>query len=129
MQLLDILLNAQGGQLVGKLARAYRIAPAEAEAAMRAVLPQLAESLERNTLNRGGLADLVQALGHGHHEQALDHPAVFADPNWRADGDRILGNILGSKDKSRAIAAQASRETGLSEELIKSMLPSFATIR
>jgi hypothetical protein len=128
MQLLDILLNAQGGQLAGNLARAYRISPAEAEAAIRAVLPALAENLERNTLNRGGLADLVQALGHGHHEQALDHPAVFADPNWRADGDRILGNILGTKDKSRAVAAQASRQTGLSEELIKSMLPSVATI-
>ncbi len=127
MQVLDIIRNAQGGQAVDHLARTFNIAPEDADAVIEAVLPRLSSALERNTLSRGGLADLVQALGQGHHAQYLDDPRAIADPSTIADGNAILGHILGDRDKSRAVAVEAARFSGVSEGLIKMLLPILAT--
>ena len=127
MQVLDIIRDAQGGNAVANLARTFKIAPKQAEAVIAAVLPQLSQSLERNTLSRGGLADLVNALGQGHHEGYLDNPRALADPSTVSDGNAILGHILGDRDQSRAVAAEAARFSGLSEGLVKMLLPVLAT--
>jgi hypothetical protein len=122
----DVLRSAQGGAAIGNLAKAYGISPAEAQAVVEAVIPKLSETLERNTLSRGGLADLVNALGHGHHEAYVDDPRMISNPEAREDGNAILGHILGTKDKSRAIADKASATSGVSSDIIKSMLPVIA---
>jgi hypothetical protein len=128
MQILDIIRSAQGGQLVANLARQFGMTPEQANAMLEAVLPQLSAGIERNTLSRGGLADLVEALGHGHHARALDDPRALTDPATIEDGNNILGHILGSKDGSRAVAQRAASSTGLSESLIKMLLPILASI-
>jgi hypothetical protein len=128
MRLLEMLLKAQGGGIAGTLAKSFGIPPSAAEAAMKAVIPRLGEGIERNTLSKGGLADLINALGQGHHEQALRNPNVFTDPAARDDGNAILGHLLGNKDKSRALAAAAARESGLDESVIKAMLPGLASV-
>jgi hypothetical protein len=46
----------------------------------------------------------------------------------RADGNGILGHILGSKDVSRQVAAQASARTGIGADVLKKMLPLVATL-
>lgn len=43
-----------------------------------------------------------------------------------ADGNNILGHLLGSKDASRNIAAQAAESTGIDASLIKQALPLIA---
>ena len=45
-----------------------------------------------------------------------------------ADGNGILGHILGSKDVSRQVAAQAGAQTGLAPDVMKRMLPLVATL-
>jgi hypothetical protein len=128
MQILDIIRSAQGGQLVGNLARQFGLTPEQANAILEAVLPQLSAGIERNTLSRGGLADLVEALGHGHHARTLDDPRALSDPATITDGNDILGHIVGTKDASRAIAARAAASTGISEAIIKMLLPMLASI-
>ena len=46
----------------------------------------------------------------------------------RADGNAILGHILGSKDRSRAVAARAARQARLGDEVVRSMLPGLAAV-
>ena len=128
MQMQDALRHAQGGTAVADLAAAFEIAPAAAEAAMRAVAAELAWHLEKNTISRAGLANLVEALGHGHHSKYLEGGDVFRDEAVRADGKAILGHILGSKDRSRAVAARAARQAGLGDEVVRSMLPGIAAV-
>src|SRR3546814_19652397 len=43
-----------------------------------------------------------------------------------ADGNAILEKIFGSKDVSRAIAAQAAQLTGIGQDVLKKMLPAMA---
>ena len=128
MQILDIIRSAQGGRFVGNLAHQFGLTPQQANALLEAVLPQLSAGIERNTLSRGGLADLVAALGHGHHTRTLDDPRALTDPAILADGNNILGHILGSKDASRGVAQRAAGSTGISEGLIKMLLPILASI-
>jgi hypothetical protein len=52
----------------------------------------------------------------------LDHPAAVAD------GNGILGHLLGSKEVSREIASRASTQTGVSADALKQMLPLAATL-
>ena len=81
-----------------------------------------------NTLSRGGLADLVEALGSGHHAGHLDKAEIFRDDAVRADGNAILRHVLGSKDRSRTLAARAARQCGLDARLVRAMLPGLAAV-
>jgi hypothetical protein len=128
MQMHDTLGQVQGGSLVDQLAAAFDIPPAKADAVMRAVMPELTWHLQRNALSRGGLADIVEALGSGHHVKYLNGGNAFQDEAARADGNAILGHILGSKDRSRTLAARAARLSGLSQGEIGSMLPALAAV-
>jgi hypothetical protein len=123
MQLLDAVRQAQGGKAIENMARSFNITPEQAEAAIVAVLPEFSRAVERNTLNRGGLADLIAALGSGRHQAALENPNLFQSPELRQDGNAILGHVLGGKDQSRAVASRASLSTGLGSSVIQIMLP------
>jgi hypothetical protein len=128
MQMRDTLRQVQGGSLRDELAAAFAVAPGQADAVMRAVMLELTWHLQKNTLSRGGLADLVEALGSGHHVAYLSAGNVFRDEAARADGNAILGHLLGSKDASRALAARAARQSGLVAFQVQAMLPHLAAV-
>lgn len=128
MQIYDIIAQAQGGQAIANLADAAGISEAQADAVVRAVLPALAAGIERNTLSRGGLADLVAALGQGQREAILEQPEAFNDPRVVEDGQGILGHILGAPSKTRSLSLQAARATGISDSIIQMLLPILAQL-
>ena len=66
-------------------------------------------------------------------KDTLDELAWFIRQCRRAaetvqDGNNILGPILGSKDVSRNLAAQASKSTGINSSPIKKALPLIASL-
>lgn len=125
-KILDEIAKAQGGQAIPNLARQLGISESEARAAIEAALPALVAGIERNTLSRGGLADLVKALGQGHHEQVLERPDVYRAPEVQQDGLGILGHILGSESRAKGLAVQTAKATGLSDSIIQMLLPILA---
>src|SRR5690606_13664585 len=84
--------------------------------------------LQRNVQQPDGLSGLIGALASGGHQRYLDDPSVLGQPGSVADGNGILGHILGSKDVSRQVASSASAQTGISTDLLKKMLPLVATL-
>ena len=58
----------------------------------------------------------------------MDNPAALGDAGTVADGNGILGHLLGSKDVSRQVARQAATQTGLGEDILKRLLPVVATM-
>jgi hypothetical protein len=127
MQMHDTLRSLQGGTVVADLATAFDLTPLQVEGVMRTVMPELAWHLEQNTLSRCGLADLVAALGKGNHARYLDSKP-FRDEAALADGRAILSHILGSKTRSRALAAKAARRAGVRQDSVRSMLPALAIL-
>jgi hypothetical protein len=128
MQMHDTRRHDHGGAVVAVLADAFEIAPTEAGAALHAVMAEMAWNLERNTLSRGGLADLVEALGSGHHAGYLEHANAVRGEAARADGNAVLGHILGIGDGGHGLAARVAREAGLSVPAVAAMLPALAIV-
>jgi hypothetical protein len=128
MNLLDAITEANGGGAVQQLARQFGLEPQQASAAVAALVPALAGGLQRNMSSAGGLAGLVDALSGGTHERYVDNPDVLAQPTTTADGNAILGHVLGSKDRSRQVAAAAAQRTGIDASVLKKMLPLVATL-
>lgn len=131
------ILNQTGA--VGAISRELGIDPTTAQAGAAALLPSIlagfkqpaaAEELqpaveggEPDGLGGlGGLLSSIGALGGG----ALLDNVTAAAPTEIDKGNQILGNIFGSKDGSRAIAAQAAATSGIEPSLLKKMLPMLA---
>lgn len=128
MRIDEALSDSPAGRAMMEAARRQGADPEQVRAAMAVVIPELSRHIERNTLSRGGLADLVAALGAPQHSNRLTNPDLLGDTTVANDGNAILGHIVGGKDASRAIAARAAQASGLSESLIKMLLPFIASM-
>lgn len=128
MNLLDLLKDANGGQNVSTLANQFGLSGDQAGAVLGQLMPALTQGLQRNVSQEGGLESLLGALSGGRHAQYIDQPETLTQPETIADGNGILGHLLGSKDVSRSLAQQVAGNTGLSDTLIKQMLPVVASL-
>lgn len=128
MNILEAIVGAQGGGAVSQLAAQFGLKPEQATSAVSALIPALKAGLQRNTSSETGLAELAAALGKGTHQQYLDDPSSLTRPETTADGNAILGHLLGSKDVSRQVAARASQQTGIDPSILKKMLPLVAAL-
>lgn len=70
----------------------------------------------------------MSALSSGNHRQYIDNPTSLGDRSAVADGNGILGHLLGSKEVSREVASRAAAQTGLSADVLKRALPLAATL-
>jgi hypothetical protein len=68
------------------------------------------------------------ALANGGHGQYVEDLSRLGSAAAVQDGNGILGHILGSKDVSRQVAAQAAAQTGIGADVLKRMLPVLATL-
>lgn len=128
MNILDAIVNAQGGAAVRQLGSQFGLDEGQAASAVSALVPALAAGVQRNMQNEGGLGSLLGALSSGNHGQFIDDPAALAQPSAVETGDGILGHVLGSRDVSRTVASQAAAQTGISPDVLKRMLPLVATL-
>jgi hypothetical protein len=128
MNILDTIINAQDGAAVRNIGSQFGLGDDQAAAALSAVLPALAAGLQRNLQSPDGLTRLSQALSTGQHQSYLDDPSLLGDPSTTADGNGILGHLLGSKDVSRGVAANAAAQSGVSPDVIKRLLPIAAAL-
>jgi hypothetical protein len=128
MNLLEILMQNNGGQSVQALGEQFGLSGEQTQGVLGQLLPALAAGMQNNLSQEGGLESLLGALSSGNHGQYLDDAASLGQAETVAEGNGILGHLLGSKDVSRALAQQVSGSTGISDTLIKQMLPIVASM-
>ncbi|MBP7775579.1 MAG: DUF937 domain-containing protein [Acidobacteria bacterium] len=128
MNILEALMAAQGGGAVKQLGQQFGLGDDQTSTALAALVPALAAGLARNATREGGLDGLTAALAGGRHGSYLDDVSSLSRPGTVADGNGILGHILGSKDASRQVAAQAAQSTGVGPDVLKKMLPIVAAM-
>jgi hypothetical protein len=126
MDLLQTILNAQGGQAVDQLGQHVGLDRDQTVSALQHLLPALAGGIAHNASQPGGLDSLLGALSGGGHQEYLNNPASLAGAT--DDGNGILGHVLGSKDVSRQVASAASAQTGIGADVLKKMLPLVASL-
>ncbi len=128
MNLLDMLVSAGGNAAVGQLGSRFGLDENQTMAALQHLVPALGNGLQKNLAADGGLDSLLGALSGGNHSQYIDNPELLNNEETTADGNGILGHLLGSKDASREVAANASAHTGIGADVLKQMLPLVATM-
>lgn len=126
--LFDMLNNAQNGRGMDLLARQFNLSRQQAELAVEALTPAFSQGLKRNASDPYGIAGFMQALASGNHAQYSEDAQNAFSPQGVAEGNGILGHLFGSKDLSRAVAAQAAQATGLGQDMLKQMLPVIASM-
>ncbi|WP_421853874.1 DUF937 domain-containing protein [Oricola sp.] len=127
MPLFDMMTNAQNGEAMRKMAEQFGLSPQQAESAMEALMPAFSAGLKRNTADPAGVGAFMQALAGGDHTKYFEDMAQAFSPAGTLAGNDVLGQIFGSKDVSRAVAAQAAQATGIGQEIFKQMLPAIAS--
>ncbi|WP_017931596.1 DUF937 domain-containing protein [Robiginitomaculum antarcticum] len=128
MNLLDMIMSAQNGGAVEQAGAKVGLNPQQAQSALMALLPAISSGLKNNARTPDGLSGLLGALGSGDHEKYIENPQVLTSAETENDGNAILGHLFGSKDVSRAVAANAAQKTGLGVDILKKMLPLVAAM-
>lgn len=119
-------------QAIDAISRELGVDQATAKAGAAALLPQILSGFQRPAAapqaaiggGLGGLIGTLSGLGGG---GLLDN-VTSAEPTETDKGNQILGQIFGSKDQSRAVAAEAAAQTGVEASLLKKMLPILAMV-
>lgn len=128
MDLLNALMDSAKSGATDQIGRQFGLDGDQTSSVIGQLVPALAAGVQKNTRSADGVAGLAKALRGGAHSRYLDEPESLADSGAVADGNGILGHILGSKDVSREVAAGAAQNTGIDAGIIKQMLPLVATL-
>ncbi len=123
MGILDMLKQSGG---IETMARELGINESVAQAGAAALLPSILGGFKKTTQAQPGglegLGGLLSQLGGG----GLLDSVLAPQPTPVNQGNEILGQIFGSKEVSRTVAAGAEQQTGISGDLLKKMLPIVA---
>ncbi|MBZ9883517.1 DUF937 domain-containing protein [Mesorhizobium sp. CA10] len=126
--LFDIFTQAQNGAGMQALAQQYGLSMQQTQAAVQALLPAFSQGLQRNTADPYGMGAFMTAMASGQHAKYFEDATRAFSPQGIDEGNGILGHLFGSKDLSRAVAAQAAQATGLSQQVLQQMLPAMASM-
>lgn len=127
LPLIDMLMNAQNGGAMKDVAEKFGLDQAQMNSAMEAMMPAFSNGLKRNTSSPDAMAQFMKALSSGNHSQYFENAAKAFSPEGVQDGNNILGHLFGSKEVSRAVAAQTEAASGVGQDIIKKLLPVIAS--
>ncbi|HET9640791.1 MAG TPA: DUF937 domain-containing protein [Allosphingosinicella sp.] len=134
---MDINQMLQQTGAVDAISRELNVDPATAQAGAAALLPSILSGFQNPAAasdagsgasalgDLGGLGGLLGTIGGLGGGSLLDNVTSEA-PTEIGKGNQILGQIFGSKDGSRAVAASAAAQSGVEPSLLKKMLPILA---
>lgn len=128
LPLFDMLAQAQNGHAMEQMARQYGLSQAQMQEAIAALTPAFSQGLKRNAADPYGAGAFLQALSSGQHAKYFEDASQAFSPQGMQEGNGILGHLFGSKELSRAVAAQAAQATGIGQETLKQMLPALAAM-
>lgn len=127
MTLFDTLTRAQNGEAMQMMARHFDLSARRTEQAIEALMPAFSSGLKRNAADPAGVAGFMRALSTGRHAGYFDDMQTAFQPQGIAEGNAILSHLFGSKQVSRAVAAQAEQATGVGRQVLERMLPVIAS--
>jgi hypothetical protein len=128
IEVMDMLRRSGGIEAVSKQ---LGIPPATASAGAEALLPAILGGFGKHAGAAGGgesglgaLIGMLGSLGGG----GLAANVLGPEETQVGKGNDVLGQIFGSKDVSRSVAADAAGKTGIDPGVLKKMLPILAML-
>ena len=126
MSMLDLLQQRLGGDAVQQIGRQLGTDHGTTQTAIAAALPMLVGALARNAQNPQGAGALANALQRDHDGSILDDVAGYLGGGQSADGNAILGHVLGTRQQT--VQQGLGQATGLDASragILLSMLAPF----
>jgi len=128
MSLLEMMLKSGNGEGFSQIQQQFGLNADQAEKALEAVMPAFSTGLKRNASSPMDFGAFMQALSGGQHARYVDEPSAAFSTEGVLEGNGVLKHLFGSKQTSRAIAAEASKASGVGTDIIKKMLPVIASM-
>ncbi len=128
MNLNDILQSPQGSAALNGLAARMGLTPEQAQAAAQSLIPALSAGLQRAAQNPGSLGKILGHLTDTAHQENYETGAAPPSPEAITAGKDAAGTILGNSRVAEQIEERAAAATGLSPDVIKSMLPEITSV-
>lgn len=127
LPLFEMMMRAQNGKAMESIAGQFNLAQEQATKAMAALMPAFSSGLKRSTANPYDMSQLINAMTSGTYAKYFEDLGKAFTPQGVADGNGVLERLFGSKEVSRAVAAQAEQMTGIGQDIFKQMLPAMAS--
>lgn len=125
--LFEIIQQAQNGQAMQNLARQHQLSLQQTQAAVEALLPAFSMGLRRQTQDPYAFGSLAQMMTASPFAHFFEAPGAIP-PTAQSAGTDVLAQLFGSREVSQAIAAQAAATSGVSQAILKQMLPVIAAM-
>lgn len=126
LPLFEMMLKAQNGAATDAMAKQFGIAQEQVAEAMAALMPAFSSGLKRTATNPYDLGPLMGAMLSGAYGKYFEDVGRAFTAQGKADGNIVLEQLFGSKEVSRAIAAQAEQFSGIGQDVLKRMMPAMA---
>jgi len=126
ISLFDMLTMAGNGRAADAFADRFDMDRRDIIRAMEALVPAFSTGFRRNASTPEGFGAFLSDLASGRHARYFDDLSHAFSDLGMMEGNDILSHLFGSKQMSRAIAAQAAQATNISENILKQMLPPMA---
>ncbi|WP_210171881.1 DUF937 domain-containing protein [Bosea sp. Root670] len=128
MNLFDIMQSAQSGQALPNLAQQYGLSLQQTQAALDALLPAFSMGLQRQTRDPYAFGSLAQMMTASPYARFFEAGGYGIPAGAQNAGNDVLSQLFGSREVSQAIAAQAAATSGVSQAILKQMLPVVAAM-
>jgi hypothetical protein len=126
LPLFEMMMKAQDGHAMEAMAKQFGLAQEQMQQAVAALMPAFSTGLKRSVTNPYDFTSLMNAAASGNYGQYFEDLGKAFSPQGIADGNNVLALIFGSKDVSRAVAAQAEQMSGIGQDIYKRMMPVMA---
>ena len=122
MGLMDILMSSAGSSLVGKVASMANLDEGGSKSLINMISGELLSHTKEKIAGNEDSSMLEAAINGSKYLGMLESPNL----DDKETGNSILEMITGSKDKSRNIAANVAKSSGVDLSVIKNLLPVVA---
>lgn len=126
LPLFELFMKAENGKAMDALARQFNLAQGQTAQAVAALLPAFSAAFKRQSGTPFDFMSLMQRAASGDYARYFEDLTRAFTPQGVTDGNAALGALFGSDEIARAVADQAARLTGLSQDVLKQMMPALA---
>lgn len=128
LNLYEILQNAQGGQAVDNLANQFNISSEQANAVLKAVLPDMSAAFLQQSGQPTGFSSMLGALADPQHAASFADAGAAASRDAMQKGADLLAHLFGGQEQNAVVTQNAAAFAGLPPALIQQMLPVIASM-
>lgn len=127
---MSLLKMLGSGDAIAKLASQLNMDPEKAKGLASMLAPAIGSAAKKRAESSGigGMEGLMGELRGEGNASYFDAPETAASPKAMSDGENFLERILGSRDATKELTAEAATRSGVDKAEVEQFLPALAAM-